>query len=439
MIPHHYPAARAITEAFSVTPHLRPLYSATGILALLASALYAHVSLTLRDVSFYATAELLITIMGLLSIAFFILYKHHDAARIVVTLSYSLLSLGSLIVYGIASPHVPITLLMTFIASSLLLDFRSTVILSLVTTAMALTIGALFNRQAFFLLGVDEILLYGESFIAATALILLYRRERPPCHTDTESDQALHRFALFGQLCAATAHDIANRLCLLEFTIDSLNLSGPHKNMPDAQKAKQHIHDITTLFKETRAFLLTPHTENPTFDPLVVITHVSREAEQLCQQKNIALSCVTTVNGEHPVPALQSPGHALAFQHILLVLIRNAIDACSASSNTRTSSAAAHILISSVIDGNFIVINIIDNGPGLPRRTKRALFTPHASSKTDGMGVGLYLAHELAKTHLHGSVIFSPRALGAHFSVRIPVLPFDAPVAASVQDVSLPQ
>lgn len=49
-------------------------------------------------------------------------------------------------------------------------------------------------------------------------------------------------------------------------------------------------------------------------------------------------------------------------------------------------------------------IEVLDRGPGLADEVRRRLFTPHVSTKSNGSGMGLFLAHRLATERYGGSL-----------------------------------
>jgi len=63
-------------------------------------------------------------------------------------------------------------------------------------------------------------------------------------------------------------------------------------------------------------------------------------------------------------------------------------------------------------------IDILDEGPGLPREVREKLFTPHVTTKPAGSGMGLFLAHRLATSRYGGSLTVKDRE-GARGTVAV--------------------
>ncbi len=57
-------------------------------------------------------------------------------------------------------------------------------------------------------------------------------------------------------------------------------------------------------------------------------------------------------------------------------------------------------------------LEVDDQGPGLPAEVRRRLFTPHLSTKANGSGMGLFLAHRIATNRYAGSLELLDRETG---------------------------
>ena len=85
------------------------------------------------------------------------------------------------------------------------------------------------------------------------------------------------------------------------------------------------------------------------------------------------------------------------------------LNACQA---VRSMGAAAYVAVTLEAENGQIIINVIDNGPGVPAKIRKILFDPFVSEgKQKGTGLGLTLAHCIAEEH-GGEVILLAVALG---------------------------
>jgi two-component system, LuxR family, sensor kinase FixL len=79
-------------------------------------------------------------------------------------------------------------------------------------------------------------------------------------------------------------------------------------------------------------------------------------------------------------------------QQVLFNLVRNAAEALA-----EVETPAIGIVASRT--GDVVLIEVRDNGPGLPERRRKRLFEPLRSSKPGGMGVGLAICNEIVQAH----------------------------------------
>jgi C4-dicarboxylate-specific signal transduction histidine kinase len=108
-------------------------------------------------------------------------------------------------------------------------------------------------------------------------------------------------------------------------------------------------------------------------------------------------------------------------QQIVLNLMRNAIEAID-----RSRAAVRRIVVALQRDGTFAAISVSDSGPGIPAAMEDRLFQPFATTKPEGMGLGLAISRSLAEAH-GGTLTYEAAArAGARFVIRLPLAANDA-------------
>jgi two-component system NtrC family sensor kinase len=79
--------------------------------------------------------------------------------------------------------------------------------------------------------------------------------------------------------------------------------------------------------------------------------------------------------------------------------------------------------LSAARDGDAIVINVADNGPGIPAKLRSRVFDPFFTTKPVGAGTGIGLAVSRGIVEAHGGALtLATSERGAHFVVRLPPL-----------------
>ena len=110
---------------------------------------------------------------------------------------------------------------------------------------------------------------------------------------------------------------------------------------------------------------------------------------------------------------------------VLSNLVRNSVDAMTAAKPVNeTGSDISRITISAQRNGRTVDIDLVDNGPGLPRQARANLFQPfQGSTRRGGTGLGLAIAQEIVSAHGGRITLVDPtdgRQAGAHFRIAIP-------------------
>jgi C4-dicarboxylate-specific signal transduction histidine kinase len=105
----------------------------------------------------------------------------------------------------------------------------------------------------------------------------------------------------------------------------------------------------------------------------------------------------------------------ISIQQVLVNLIRNAIEAMSATGVPRT------LEIRGVHAGEYVRVSITDNGGGVQPGIAERLFHPFNTTKASGMGLGLSICQSLVEAH-GGHVGAGPHPSGgAQFYFELPV------------------
>lgn len=117
-----------------------------------------------------------------------------------------------------------------------------------------------------------------------------------------------------------------------------------------------------------------------------------------------------------PAPPVPVQGDAVMLQQVLINLLRNALDALRLD-----RPAAPLIEVELAVDTGRAELRVGDNGPGITPQTEARLFLPFASTKPNGMGLGLSICRSLIEMH-QGRLWFTRREAGGccfHFALPV--------------------
>ncbi|GAB5562311.1 MAG: hypothetical protein SynsKO_39580 [Synoicihabitans sp.] len=131
-------------------------------------------------------------------------------------------------------------------------------------------------------------------------------------------------------------------------------------------------------------------------------------------EQNGAAAGVVQADSNQISPELVLAGRVGAMAGLVMGnLVENAVMAIGRDG--RVSLAATRL------DADRVCIEIQDTGPGLPENVQRAAFSPVASSKPGGAGIGLALSAALAK-HAGGELrLLATSAKGTRFGLELPI------------------
>ncbi|MEL6227636.1 MAG: HAMP domain-containing sensor histidine kinase, partial [Pseudomonadota bacterium] len=117
-------------------------------------------------------------------------------------------------------------------------------------------------------------------------------------------------------------------------------------------------------------------------------------------------------------PSVTTFGDPTQIRMILVNLIKNALDATDGHDNRRV------IVRMSINDS--VMVEVLDNGPGVSADMASTLFEPFSSSKQRGLGIGLSICKTIAEGHGGRLYYTSPSDQadglgGATFTLELPL------------------
>ena len=97
-------------------------------------------------------------------------------------------------------------------------------------------------------------------------------------------------------------------------------------------------------------------------------------------------------------------------------VIDNAIDAVSEAGNGR-------VRLRTTCERDRVLVEIIDDGPGIPPEVQPRIFEPFFTTKGvgGGMGLGLDVSRRIVVGHHHGDIRVSSKPGDTRFQIRLPV------------------
>ncbi len=250
---------------------------------------------------------------------------------------------------------------------------------------------------------------------------ILFFWARPAIETDLYGDtnrlareKRLHEM---GEMAAGVAHEITNPLTviaakasILEYMMKEGDDEGNSEVLKITQVITHQCHRITKIVRAMRTF-----SRDGAFDPVVAmaIRPLIDEAITLCVEKSRLKGTkfeVETLDSEYQV--MCRPIHIV---QILVNLFNNAIDATD-------SVLLPKVIVAFQKSEDFLEIQTLDNGTGVPEEIADKIFNPFYTTKEVGKGTGLGLSLSLRLSQISGGNLFLDRKQGKScFTLRLPL------------------
>ena len=106
----------------------------------------------------------------------------------------------------------------------------------------------------------------------------------------------------------------------------------------------------------------------------------------------------------------------LQIEQVLINLVRNAIEAIGESGGLRGSV----LIAAKALDADFVEVRVADTGPGFPPQLQQNAFLPLASTKAEGLGMGLSLCRSIVEAH-GGQLSLEDGSQGAAIRFTLPI------------------
>lgn len=192
------------------------------------------------------------------------------------------------------------------------------------------------------------------------------------------------RLAQLGEAMAKINHDLRNSLASAQLVSDTLNRSEDPRVQRAAPRLERAIERAINLAEDTLKY---GRSEPPA--PRLRATALRMPIDEAALEALSAHDGIVFVNEvDVGIEAQADPDH---LHRVIVNLVRNAAQAISAK------GGKGEICVHAESGAGKIIVQISDNGPGIPPRVQNTLFQPFsASASKQGSGLGLAIARELA-------------------------------------------
>jgi len=226
---------------------------------------------------------------------------------------------------------------------------------------------------------------------------------------------AVEKHGLLGRLLGRLAHEIRNPLSSLDIHVqlleeDLARLAPENRKPLDSRLEIIHgeLHRLESIVERFLRLAGPSALDLETAEIPKIVTHVCELLRAEASTRQIEI--VTQIEPSLP-PVIADP---VRLTQALMNLVINAVQAVGKNGRVQVSAARS-------ATGDDLVLRIQDNGPGIPADKLEEIFDPYFTTKPEGIGLGLWIARQIAVAH--GGALRTENAPvgGAIFTLSLPL------------------
>jgi signal transduction histidine kinase len=221
------------------------------------------------------------------------------------------------------------------------------------------------------------------------------------------------RLAAVGTLAAGIAHEIRNPLVAVQTFVQLLpeQIDDPEFRTTFLDLTNSELARVSTLINDLMTFA---RPAPATLDE----AQVNEVAEQIVrlltgQAKKSDITLTAQLSPEIP-PFIVDQGQ---IKQVFMNLVMNAMQATPAGGAVTISTS----LVCEAEGQAWCVIEVQDTGSGIPPEQKEQIFDPFFTTKETGVGLGLFITHQIIEEHGGSIQVESGVGRGTRFLIRLPI------------------
>jgi signal transduction histidine kinase len=266
-----------------------------------------------------------------------------------------------------------------------------------------------------------SLLLVSLGLLFACALVLglvVYRDMVVPLRLKLVESESLRerqeKLASLGVLAAGVAHEIRNPLTAIKGVVFLQKKEFPAHSKPfsDAQVVEREILRLERIVNE---FLLFARPGDCQLSPMTADAPI-REVQSLMGPE-LAKEGTKLIVSE--APALPIKADAQQLKQVLINLVRNAAEAIDHDGVVKLRARPDRKPLAGM-EQAVVVLEVEDNGKGIPAETQKRLFDPFFTTKETGTGLGLSIAARIVRSHGGSLEYQTAPGKGTTFGIVLP-------------------
>jgi signal transduction histidine kinase len=292
--------------------------------------------------------------------------------------------------------------------------------------ASAFELSHLPNRVELRLKDVDRVIGYTLSQVknddGQPSGAVLYFKDLTRVEQLEERERLRDRLASLGEMAAGIAHELKNPLAGIEVMAGLLK-----RQVPASRDAQSLLADIMSEAKLANAivvemleFVRPIRLQVERTDVAEVLHQAITLAEQKAKRGEVAVEVEVALD----LPVIDGDQHQLV--QVFTNLVSNAFDALEGKGRIAITATLSSIEEDPALGQPHgatptVVVEVADDGPGVPAELTDRIFNPFFTTKPQGSGLGLAIVRKIVDAHDGQIDLYSSPETGTRFRVTVPV------------------
>ena len=257
--------------------------------------------------------------------------------------------------------------------------------------------------------------------LAALAAAVAYREMIAPLRVKLIESQALverhEKLAALGVLAAGVAHEIRNPLTAIKARLYTQQkaLAPASRERADAEFISREIDRLEKIVSDFLRFARPVEPERVPVSPANLLREVRQLMAEQLRESSIDLAVERAVETK----VLGDPEQ---LKQVLINLVQNAAEALGTGGTIKLRAIESRIALGGRMR-DVAIIEVEDNGTGMPPEVQKRLFDPFFTTKPTGTGLGLSIAARIVEKHGGALRVKTAANHGTTFGVVLPVEP----------------
>ncbi|MGD8471475.1 MAG: ATP-binding protein [Desulfobacteraceae bacterium] len=224
------------------------------------------------------------------------------------------------------------------------------------------------------------------------------------------------KMASLGRVAAGIAHEIRNPLSGINIYLNTLNKL--HHKEGSEEKVEQILKNIQSASVKIESVIRRVMDFAKPSEPKLTLVDIN---DPITDAINLTAVTMRKSGIQIKKSLADDLPRSYADKNLIEEMVLNLLNNAAEAMKTMEMDTGKNIAVASFVEGDHIIIQVSDSGPGVSKENRDKILDPYFTTKHEGTGIGLSLCHRIITDH-GGSLTVSDSELGgAEFRIEIPI------------------